>query len=241
MLSKPFAKVLSALSLLLALAPSPAKAIPVLQLYIEGATYDASSETWLAGGLGPVRLWAIGNVNGPGGMGPIGNVRLSAAYQATTGPVTIGLTPSTTGGFGGFLDPSTSPAPTFIQSVTNGSAPLLPDGSSLPSHGIFGPGTHWREFGLGNFTLTDSPMADFIVSFPSTLFPGTGQINVYEVSVTGTSAVHFDLYDTVTAANHAKFAPFSHDAEVPEVPEPAPLALIAIGILALVLIRRRIA
>lgn len=238
MLSKPFAKVLFALSLLLALAP-PAAAIPVLQLYIEGATYDAASESWVTTAVNPVRLWAIGNVAGPGGMGPISNVRLSAAYPATTGPVTIGLTPSTTGGFGGFFDPSTSPAPTFIQSVTNGSAPLLSDGSSLPSHGIFGPGRHWQEFGLGNFTLTDSPMADFIVSFPSTLFPGTGQINVYEVSVTGTSAVHFDLYDTVTAANHAKFAPFSHDADA--LPEPAPLALIAAGFLALVLIRRRIA
>ena len=56
---------------------------------------------------------------------------------------------------------------------------------------------------------------------------------MYEVSVTGTSAVHFDLYDSVTAANHAKSAPFSHDGDRNGMPEPAPVALRVLGILSL--------
>jgi len=69
------------------LATGTAQAVPILQLYIEGAHYDFTSESWVAApsgssGGGSFKLWTIGNVNGPGGAGTISDVRLSVAYGA---------------------------------------------------------------------------------------------------------------------------------------------------------------
>ena len=193
------------------------KAVPVLQVYVEGATYDATTETWVgdfdAGGT--VRLWTIGNVDGNGGKGTIYDVKLAVAYSSADTP-TISLVSSTTGGFGGFTDPSLANTATFLQTVTDGSTPLLGDGSSLASHGIYGAGTSWQEFGLGDFSKTDALGGDFITALPS---PPSGgyDINVYEVTVTGTGLVHFDLYNHTESATSGQvkywFAPFSHDGE----------------------------
>jgi len=110
--------------------------------------------------------------------------------------------------------------------VKDGSWPLLSSGQELPRHDTFGDGSWWQEFYLGNFTRYDEPIADFI---PPEDYTGTyditsleevyatgGQINVYEVTVTGASVVHFDLYNHVGADDRAKakFAPFSHDAQI---------------------------
>jgi hypothetical protein len=217
-----------------------AHAIPILQLYIEGATYDDVTETWVLAPPGsssgaPFRVWAIGNVAGPGGKGPISDLKLSIAYREEYSGLSITLTGSQAGGLGvgqyrpsdtdpWVLDPRIADAPTYLQTVTDGSSPVLGDGSSLPTHGIFGAGTMWQEFSLGSFTFTDESVGDFIGSFPSTVSAG-GQINAYEVSVIGGSGatLHFDLYDTIISRNDAVFAPFSHDADGTAhiAPEPA--------------------
>ena len=127
------------------LSVQPASAVPELQLYIEGATYDATTETWEAdiSSSGTLRLWTIGNVSGPGSHGALYDVKLAIAYQHGDTPTFV-LTSSTTGGLGGFFDPSTPGAATYIQTVTDGSAPLLGDGSVLPNHGEYGAGTDWQ-------------------------------------------------------------------------------------------------
>jgi hypothetical protein len=167
-------------------------------------------------------------------------VRLSVAYDAVDVAPLITLTPSTTGGFGGWTDLLQPDDPTWIQTVTDGSSPILGDGSSLPSHGIFGPGTYWQEFGLGDFTETGDSTGDIIDEFP--LFPlGTdGQINVYEISVLNGAGLtlHFDLYNTVMATNHASFAPFSHDAEI--VPDPGSAVLTMAGLGLVAFMKRRL-
>jgi hypothetical protein len=93
------------------------------------------------------------------------------------------------------------------------------------------------EWELGDLTLTDSPMGDFINAFPGVLFPDTGQINVYEVTVSGFTAVHFDVYNTVVGATHSSFGPFSHDAGV--IPEPRATLLFGVGCLVAGLAARR--
>lgn len=227
-------------------AAPAALAIPLLQLYVEGATYDSGTETWVYTGTDPIRLWAIGNVAGPGGAGTITDVKLSIAYADGLSP-TFALTSSTTGGYLGYTDPSTPGAATFSKTVTDGSAPILGDGSSLPTHGIYGSGTDWTEFLLGNFSLTDSEIKDFITSAPTASGATNGQINVYQIGVSGVAAgtaFHFDLYDHVGAATDAKyiFAPFSHDAAgssgssggtpgTGTVPEPGMVSLLGIGLL----------
>jgi hypothetical protein len=216
-----------------------ATAAPLLQLYAEGATYDSSSESWTISPAGssagePFVIWAIGNVGGPGGKGTIFNVRLAVVYDAAAddaGGIQIELTPVTTGGFGGFVDPSTPIKPYGHRTVTDGSVPLLGDFRPLPNHGQYGDGRHWQEFKLGDFSLIDSPVADFIGDFPTTMFPDAGQINAYAVRVTNSGThptrLHFDLYDTVVSKTNVRgvFAPFSHDADLDAhiMPEPASL------------------
>jgi hypothetical protein len=133
--------------------------------------------------------------------------------------------------------------------ATEGTTPLLGDGSPLPAHGEYGNDRIWQEFQLGDFDTPDSQIGDFISSFPA---PSTGspkaQINVYDVSVTGDFGehpftIHFDLYNHIGGENHAKykFAPFSHDAggepgddvNVNVVPEPASATLLGMACLSL--------
>ena len=96
----------------------------------------------------------------------------------------------------------------------------------LPSHGIFGPGTSFLEWALGDMTLDDSPCGDFIDSFPTTLDKDC-TISVYTVTVSGYTSVHFDAYGEV--GGKPTKAPFSHDAAF--VPEPSAALLFGLGAL----------
>lgn len=231
---------------LIMICAAESRAVPALQLYIEGATYDTSSQTWVGdfSSGDTIRLWAIGNVAGAGGKGTIYDVKLSIAYDSADSPNVTSFLSSTTGGYGGFSDPSTPIDATYVQTVTDGSAPLMGDGSSLPSHGIYGAGTSWMEYSLGDFAVADAMGGDFISSLPSPPQPGYA-INVYAITITGTDFVHFDLYDHTVSATSGqisyKFAPFSHDAEGGMLPDGGnTLALLGLGLVGVgLLIRKR--
>lgn len=223
--------LLAASALLIA---SASHAVPVLQVYLEGATYDTTSETWvLAGGdSGTARLWVIGNTSG----GTIENVHLAAAYDSAYSPQIV-LTPAAAATRFGFDDPSVASAP-----VTDGIAytglPLMDSGKYLSAHGIYGDGTVWQRFDLGDFSLTDSQLADFGAAFPSTFANGSAQINVYDLTVTGDGlpedfTIHFDVYNHIEGETRSVFAPFSHDGEFnppdeefPPVPEPISMLML---------------
>ena len=260
--------VVFVLALVSPLGPRVANAVRLLQIYLEGGTYNTTTESWEltppgSSGGEPFRLWTIGNV---AAKGTISDVRLAVSYSAEfSESLQVTLTPTRIGGedvgeftFGGvtILDPSTplavfSYGPVVLPSapgtlgatklvntteglvdtspsgvVANWSAPVLSDGKPLPEHGIYGVGTVWKEFYLGDFDKTDSGVGDFIGSFPTSL-PTTGQINAYDVSVTGGSGstVHFDLYNHIQSPDKATFCPFSHDGDgdVNVIPEPSSL------------------
>lgn len=231
----------------LALIPFSAQAVPLLQLYVEGATYDDDHESWVfePSSSDPIRLWVIGNVAGGGGKGTIYDVKISIVYETPDTPVSFSLTSSTTGGYNGIADPSTPIPAVWSQTVDNGSLPELADGRSIAPHGVYGAGYEWQEFLLGDFSSTDSPIGDFIDTFP-TSFPGAGQINVYEISASGgITDFHIDAYNHVNAGNgiRAVFAPFSHDAGTGIndpflVPEPGALGIFLAGLLGLGLLGR---
>ncbi len=209
-----------------------ATALPTLQLYIEGATYDPTNETWVIGNSEFV-LWVIGDVQS---FGAIYDVKLAAAVRSDESG-TISLTPTTTSLV---YDPSIPPNPTPTENFPSpdGAVPKMGDGSPLPTHGIYGPGVKFYEWSLGDFTLTDSPIGNFINGFP-TEFPRYGQINAYIVTVSGFSWVHFDAYGYIIKPNPGEepvFAPFSHDAQY--TPEPATFALLLIG--SALLLRRKV-
>jgi hypothetical protein len=214
-------------------------AAPILQLYVEGAHYNDASESWEISGFSDgssFRLWAIGNVSGPGGAGTIHDVRLAVAYLAESDastPLVLDITPTRIGGDGnynGIVDSVVASDPVFLQRVTNGSTPILGTGKALPSHGVYGTGVYWQEFLLGDFNQTGDSVADFIDAFPELgeVTQGGGQINAYDVRLLSSSThptfLHFDLYNHVESKNHvkSKFSPFSHDvdADVHVAPEP---------------------
>jgi len=218
--------------------PRQAAAVPLLQLYVEGATYNSTSETWEIDlpSTASFRVWTIGNVAGPGGKGTLYDVKLAVSWAAAAGFPTFTANGTTAGGvgsYGGYDDPSAASDPTQGAVVTDGSTPTLGDGSSLPSHGQFGAGIYWSEWSLGNFDKTDSQIEDFSNAFPTAPATTTGQINVYEISVIkdlpGVLDVHFDAYGYYEQVTGKKVkqqfvnAPFSHDASVKLVPEPATL------------------
>ena len=216
----------------------PALAIDELQLFIEGGTYDKSTQTWITNSSN-FKLWVLGDVSK---KGTIFDVHIAAAYL--TGEVgTISLAATTTSLL---TDPSTPGAPVLNNAVgADGTRPMMDDGSLLPSHGIYGAGRSFHQYDIGDMNQLDSPIGDFNGSLPfPTSFPDLGQINVYDVTVTGYSMVHFDAFNHIQARTRAMsvFAPFSHDGEgTPSVPEPASLLLLGLGMggSALVSLRRR--
>lgn len=213
-----------------AILSSPALAIPVLQLYIEGATYDSATESWRIVTDGTLILWIIGNV---GQYGEIHDVHLAAAVKADEkGTITLEPTTATINFGVSDLSPPEAPTPTTNFPSEEGQIPKLSNGEKLPKHDAYGPGVRFYEWKLGNFTLTDSPIGDFSGSFPTT-FPKKGQINAYIVTITGfPSGVHFDAYNHVWAQQSGKFkyhfAPFSHDASW-HTPEPTVGLLVLLG------------
>ncbi len=86
---------IATLSVLVA-AISVAQAVPLLQLYAEGATYDTEQESWVFtdtdGGPIDVRVWVIGNVAGPGSKGTIASTCLRR-IPMTPGPVSTSQCP----------------------------------------------------------------------------------------------------------------------------------------------------
>jgi len=217
----------------------PALAIDELQLYIEGGSYDTSTQTWITNS-GSFKLWVIGDVSK---KGTIFDVHIAAAYL--TGEVgTLTLTPTTTALL---TDPSIPSLPVLNGAVgADGTQPIMDDGHALPSHGIYGAGRSFKQYDIGNLSGLESPIGDFNGNLPFPVsFPDQGQINVYDVSVTGYSMVHFDAFDHYVARTRAMsvFAPFSHDAEgTPSAPEPASLLLLGLGMggSALFGLRRRV-
>lgn len=229
-----FKKGLLALAALL--APT-AYALPVLQVYAEGATYDVDTQTWVIAD-NEFTLWVIGNTGQKGditGLNGIGGVNLVVSAQGGNLAGLV-ITPALAGGV---TDPSMAIAP---MATISGSG----HHTVLADHGIFNqPGVIWQQFDLGAFTLTDSRIGDatqggWPVDGEANFW---GQINAYHVSMLGDfDRLHFDGFGYINDGHRYVFAPFSHDAEATpptiEVPTPAVLPLFGLGLL---LLRRRCA
>lgn len=133
----------TALGLIMAMMATSAMAIPALQLYIEGATYEtggSDGDTWAKLGTGSFRLWVIGSAGEGDQVGidannRIRDVKFVASYSdsyLTTSPLlvpTLTFSPTTASASSGFTDTST---PTDPDGLLND---ILPTGSPFEEGG----------------------------------------------------------------------------------------------------------
>ncbi|HAK63919.1 MAG TPA: hypothetical protein DCO82_11820 [Alphaproteobacteria bacterium] len=248
-----FSAFMGASALALTMAGN-AMAIPSLQLFIEQSDYEDAAEntsspedadTWAKLGTGSFKLWVIGDTSD---TYRIRDVMFVASFNDDLTP-SLAFTSTTTGGAGGFTDPSTPVGPTGPSPV---SIAFLTSGPLTPHSPLGAPDRLAVEWNLGMFELTDSPIADFFgsasIEAADNWFPAptgqTGQINVYDVLVSGLpvgAQVHFDVYGVeqtrecikergvctgeytswtdVTRGPNLGYvnAPFSHDARWEEI------------------------
>jgi len=229
-------KILVVLALVGIMAPA-ANAIPHLQIYIEGATYDAGWDSWIISDNSFV-LWVAGDVYKDG---TIFDVKLAASMYGTSGSMTISPTQTAL-----VTDPSTPIGPTDLGSDETQFSGTAFD--QIDSHAEYASADAHNFWDLGDFSLMDSPIYDFPVT--PWVDSEAGQINAYNVTVTGWDAVHFDAFDHTVSTNPAGvekvkywFAPPSHDGTGGGdgvIPEPGTLGLLGLGLAGLGFrIRRR--
>lgn len=202
-LGKTFLGLCGVCMLLAIVAPQPAFAVPDLQLYVEGATYDPQTETWVTASS-TFNLQVL-----------VANNALEDVYVAVAippdgdpagGTVTLNGSPVTI---------SSSPG-----------VPIMSNGHALPGHGIYP--TYFGTYYVGAL-LTPSastPVQDMQPGGGGGWSTLGLTVNI-PVSISGFGAVHFDVYDHIAGETRVRFAPFSHDAEY--TPEPGSLLLLLSG------------
>ena len=245
-----------ALLAVLVLLPALAKkseAVPLLQLDMAGGVYDPVTQTIVAPG-GSFTVYAILTPQTGATAQEIAkllstnyyvSVALTPQLQQTTPAPNLGsFTFGAQGGTQNTINAATGMTygvpPLELMSTMQGFDP-----GDLSKHGIYP--TYFSEFGFNFSGLQQSGVYNTATT-PGGPQAGTG---AYYFAFTGNSSLlaagyqlHFDLYteslsDCATKKNPQacldvdvnSFAPFSHDAETTQVPEPASAFMLAAGLL----------
>jgi hypothetical protein len=218
-------KVLFVVSVLAVLAfGQTALAIPALQTFIPGASWNAATETWVTT-AGSFEIWIIAaNTN----TKPLYDLTLVGALAKLQSPVTGALS----------IDGSD------INTFEFGTPPSWGDNAGdYPPHGVYP--THYFELAVSSLVNT---APETVHNMQPGEFGDTapGKIFKFDV-VTSYDWLHFDSYGFFNEPDGKfKFAPNSHDSEKgpgtpppPTIPEPSTMLLFG-SALALVGVVRKI-
>ena len=225
--------------ILLGLSATQVLAIPVLQLTIDGGTYNTSTETTVTSNK-IFNLYSLLTADSAAG-----DYRLSVAVIPKMAEVA-------SGDYGSFkLNGNTF---NVTADMIFGAPPekALMNKDELPSHGIYD--TYYLEYDFKfdppNTSSSYNVVDPSNVGVAPSARLGTGAFwNLFAFDVTKmTIGLHFDLYkvDPLTGlmlSGNGSFAPFSHDAEDGpsgnNVPEPQSLILLSMALIVSVFASRR--
>lgn len=199
-----------------------AYAVPALQLYMPGSTYDPGSESHVISHI-PFALQVLG-ASKNGNINRINSPYLHIAVPQ--GSWEDGTTVTLTG-------------PGHESGVTI-SAWSFGQPAALSPHGIYP--THYASLLLPDMDVGNG--TDIIKDYiPGGTGQDTGVIYEYEVSYTGAAGLHMDASGIALMKNDRTqpvFAPYSHDADSDNhAPEPASMLVVAAGVAGLAARRKR--
>ena len=215
---------LAAALVVVMLAASAAHAVPILQLYMPGSTYNVDTESWLSLD-NPFTLEVLGaSKNGSITLIDDPTLHIAVPPDWWENGTTVTLT-----------------GPGYESGLTISDWDFgQPDG--LSPHGIYP--THFASVVLPDMDVANG--TDVINDYnPGGDGQDTGVIWEYEISYTEAFGIHLDATGVAVKKNSQSadvFAPYSHDADAdrpPAIPEPAALLVLGAGLTAAMRRKRR--